>query len=60
METYCLATGMVKCDSCQHRANWLKLNELDDKERLARQAKMKRIDSAECDDLAAKYYLQAK
>lgn len=51
MTTYCLGTGMVICNFCQHDENWKHLNNdniISDTERLVLQNDMKRIDEELC------------
>lgn len=61
MTTYCLGTGMVICNFCQHDANWKYLNNdniVSDTERLALQKDMLRIDDEVCQLTSGKMFLE--
>lgn len=58
--TYCLGVGcMTKCETCQHEKNWQMLNQMDDALRLPMQARMKSINTTNCQITSGRFYKPA-
>ena len=55
-QTYCLGTGMEKCNTCQHEKNWQTLNEFSDDLRLPMQENMVSVNTNTCQITSGRWY----